>query len=165
MQQFSHVRPVRQPRPVSVDRLLTESLALAHGRWPRTPLTKVDVDSRLGGVPPIAGDATALREALGHIIDNAMDAMPRGGRLLVETRASGTTVTLAITDTGIGMSEAVRLHALEPFFTTKGLKATGLGLSVAYGVVRSHGGELTISSAEGAGTTVTITLPRTSRTE
>jgi CheY-like chemotaxis protein len=62
------------------------------------------------------------------------------------------------------MSEAVRLKAHEPFFTTKGVKATGLGLSVAYGIVRSHGGELTLESAEGRGTTVTLRLPRATAT-
>ena len=86
--------------------------------------------------------------------------MPKGGVLRLETRAEGERVALLVIDSGIGMSEAVRLKAHEPFFTTKGVKATGLGLSVAYGIVRSHGGELTLESAEGRGTTVKITLPR-----
>jgi CheY-like chemotaxis protein len=86
--------------------------------------------------------------------------MPNGGQLIVETRVDGSRVSLAVTDTGIGMSDSVRLKAHEPFFTTKGVKATGLGLSVAYGIVRSHGGELTLDSHEGRGTTVRLTLPR-----
>jgi CheY-like chemotaxis protein/anti-sigma regulatory factor (Ser/Thr protein kinase) len=121
----------------------------------------IDVDSRLGGVPAVKGDAAALREAVTGLVLNAVDAMPKGGRLTMETRADDANVSLFVTDTGIGMSEAVRLKAHEPFFTTKGVKATGLGLSVAYGIVRSHGGELTLDSAEGRGTRVTVTLPRT----
>jgi signal transduction histidine kinase len=160
LQEFARARPVRQPRPVRVNRLLAEVLALVHARSPRTPVTKVDVDMRLADVPPISGDAAALREALTHIVDNALEAMPNGGRLLVETHATADTVSVAVTDSGVGMSDAVRVHAPEPFFTTKGEKATGLGLSVAHGVARSHGGELAIESAEGAGTTVIVTLPR-----
>ena len=159
LQQFARVRGVRQPRPVRVDQLVTEVVSASQRRALRTPLTKVDVETRLADVPPIAGDAAALREALGRIVDNAMEAMPAGGRLLIETRASQTAVTIAVTDTGVGMSAAVRVRAMQPFFTTKGVKATGLGLSVAYGIVRSHGGDLAIRSAEAAGTTVTMTLP------
>jgi signal transduction histidine kinase len=160
LQQFSRGRAVREPRPVRVDQLLAEVVATAQRSSPRTPLTKVDVDTRLGDVPAVAGDAAALREALRHILANAMDAMPTGGRLLIETRASDASVSIVISDTGVGMSPAVRLRAVEPFFTTKGLKVTGLGLSVAYGIVRSHGGDIAIRSAQGSGTTVIVTLPR-----
>jgi CheY-like chemotaxis protein len=78
----------------------------------------------------------------------------------VETRTGPGVVIVLVTDTGVGMSGSVQSRAPEPFFTNKGVKATGLGLSVAYGIVRSHGGDVTIESVEGAGTTVTITLPR-----
>ena len=160
LQQFSRVRAVREPQPVRVDQLIAEVLAAAPGSWPRTPLTKVDIDTRLVAVPAIAGDAAALREALRHLLANAMEAMPTGGRLLVETRASETSVSIVISDTGVGMSPGVRLRAAEPFYTTKGLKVTGLGLSVAYGIVRSHGGDIVLRSARGSGTTVIVTLPR-----
>ena len=160
LQQFSRGRAVREPRPVRVDQLMAEVVAAAHASWPRTPLTKVDVDTRLADVPAVPGDAAALREALRHILANAMEAMPTGGRLLIETRASDASVSVVISDTGVGMSPAVRLRAVEPFFTTKGLKVTGLGLSVAYGIVRSHGGDIAIRSAQGSGTTVIVTLPR-----
>src|SRR3989442_13927713 len=90
-----------------------------------------------------------------------MTGMRRGGGLTLETRIDGDHAVLVVAATGIGMSESVRLKAHEPFFTTKGVKATGLGLSVAYGIVRSHGGELGLDSREGRGTTVTLTLPRT----
>src|SRR5262249_61112077 len=91
---------------------------------------------------------------------NAAAARPRGGRPPGEPGAGGERMSLVVTDRGIGMPESVRAKAPEPFFTTKGVKATGLGLSVAYGIVRSHAGELALDSREGHGTSVRITLPR-----
>jgi signal transduction histidine kinase/CheY-like chemotaxis protein len=162
LQQFSRTRHVARARAVSLDDVVRDALGLTRGHWQdgaRARGVSIDLDSRLGGVPPVEGDAPALREAVTGLILNAVDAMPKGGHLTIETRVEGGRVALVVGDTGIGMSEAVRLKAHEPFFTTKGVKATGLGLSVAYGIVRSHGGELTIDSAEGRGTRVTITLP------
>jgi CheY-like chemotaxis protein len=74
---------------------------------------------------------------------------------------AGADVHCAVSDTGAGMSDEVRQRALDPFFTTKGPKSTGLGLSVTYGIVQRHNGKLEIDSAPGRGTTVTITLPAT----
>ena len=105
------------------------------------------------------GDAPALRELLTNLVLNAIEAMPRGGRLSIETGLTESALTLTVTDTGLGMPEEVRLRAHEPFFTTKGVKSTGLGLSVAFGITRRHGGELTIQSEPGEGTTVRVSLP------
>jgi signal transduction histidine kinase len=163
LQQFSRMRQVARPRPVNLDDVVREALAGLHAGDASTGGAAgagIEVESRFGDVPPVAGDAVALREALTDVILNAVDAMPNGGRLLVETRATDSAVTVAVSDTGVGMSDGVQFRAQEPFFTTKGVKATGLGLSVAYGIVRSHGGAVAIRSAEGAGTTVTVTLPR-----
>jgi signal transduction histidine kinase/CheY-like chemotaxis protein len=163
LQQFSRTRQITRPRHVSLDEVARDVLGLTRGHWqdgPRARGVSVEVESRFGGVPPVEGDPTALREAVTNLVLNAVDAMPAGGRLTVETRAAGGRVSLVVADTGTGMSDTVLRRAHEPFFTTKGVKATGLGLSVAYGIVRSHGGELTVESEEGRGTTVTLTLPR-----
>jgi CheY-like chemotaxis protein len=96
---------------------------------------------------------------------NARDAMPDGGRVILETSATGReggarTVVLSVADTGIGMSEEVRSHAFEPFFTTKDIGAgSGLGLAMVYGSVQQHGGRVEMDSAPGVGTTVRIHLP------
>src|SRR5439155_1438602 len=108
---------------------------------------------------PVAGDPAALRELLTNLVLNAADALPGGGRITIETREDAGAVVVTVSDTGIGMPDEVRRRAHEPFFTTKGVKATGLGLSVAYGIARRHGGNLTIQSEEGRGTTVLVHLP------
>jgi signal transduction histidine kinase/CheY-like chemotaxis protein len=162
LQQFSRTQQVGHMTTLTLDEVVLDVIGLTRGHWQdgaRARGVSIDVDQQLAGATTVEGDAGALREAVTNIVLNAIDAMPKGGRLSVHTRLDGSRVTLAITDTGIGMSENVRLKAHEPFFTTKGVKATGLGLSVAYGIVRSHGGELTLDSREGRGTTVTLTLP------
>ncbi len=121
-------------------------------------------------------DHNQLESAVLNLVINARDAMPDGGRLVIETRnsvvdgsrgadneivAAGEYVTLSVTDTGFGMSPDIVAKAFEPFFTTKPLgQGTGLGLSMIYGFARQSGGFVEIDSKEGIGTTVRINLPR-----
>jgi CheY-like chemotaxis protein len=99
-----------------------------------------------------------------NLLLNAADAIPQGGgRITLKTWSKDDRVYCSVTDTGAGMPEEVRRRALEPFFTTKGPKATGLGLSVAYGTVQRYGGTLTLESTEGQGTTLEISLPTASK--
>jgi signal transduction histidine kinase/CheY-like chemotaxis protein len=163
LQQFSRTQQVGRARALSLDEIARDVVDLTRGHWQdgaRARGVSIDVQQRLVGGTTIEGEPTALREAVTNLVLNAIDAMPKGGRLSMETRVDGERAVLVVTDTGTGMSEQVRLKAHEPFFTTKGVKATGLGLSVAYGIVRSHGGELSLDSREGLGTVVTLTLPR-----
>lgn len=116
---------------------------------------------------PVASDPTQLELAILNLAINARDAMPSGGRLTISAErrqaADGALqVAIIVADTGIGMPPEVVERALEPFFTTKGPgHGTGLGLSMAYGVANQAGGELTIDSVVGKGTTVTMLLPCT----
>jgi CheY-like chemotaxis protein len=96
---------------------------------------------------------------LTNLIFNAVDAMPEGGRISLGTSIEENQAVLRISDTGSGMSEAVRQRCLEPFFSTKGERGTGLGLSMVYGIVERHRGKLEIQSAVGKGTTFIIRLP------
>ena len=85
--------------------------------------------------------------------------MPEGGRVLLETASENERAVVRVTDTGTGMTETVRRRCLEPFFSTKGEHGTGLGLSMVYGIVERHRGQLEIESAVGKGTTFIIRLP------
>jgi PAS domain S-box-containing protein len=114
----------------------------------------------------VRADPTQLQQVVLNLAVNARDAMPRGGRLSVATGEvqsdeGGRWVTLAVTDTGCGMTEEVKAHLFEPFFTTKAPgKGTGLGLSTVYGIVKQSGGHIEVESQPGAGTTFRIYLPR-----
>jgi signal transduction histidine kinase len=101
----------------------------------------------------------AFLEVLSIFLANAGEALPAGGDITIRTWQSEGAVHCVVEDSGVGMSEDVRRRAMEPFFTTKGPERKGLGLSVAYGIIRRHQGEIEITSAEGAGTLVTVRLP------
>jgi signal transduction histidine kinase/CheY-like chemotaxis protein len=162
LQQFAGMRRTAEPRTVDLNHIVSDVLEMTRGRWQdsaRSRGSEIVVETRLTPLPEVPGDPAALREMLTNLVMNAIDALPRGGRLTVQTLARGTTAVIVVTDTGLGMPEDVRLRAHEPFFTTKGVKSTGLGLSVAFGIARRHGGELAIQSEVGQGTTVRVTLP------
>ena len=115
---------------------------------------------------PVVVDANQTENAILNLAVNARDAMPDGGTLTLRTRnVGGDAVVLEITDTGAGMSPDVAAKAIEPFFTTKQPgQGTGLGLSQVYGFIRQSDGNLAIDSTPGAGTTITISLPRAMET-
>src|SRR5205823_4173536 len=162
LQQFAGMRRTTPPRVVRLEEIVADVLEMTRGRWqdaPRAQGVEITVHTALGALPPVAGDPAALRELLTNLVLNAADALPGGGRITIETREDAGAVVVAVSDTGIGMPDEVRRRAHEPFFTTKGVKATGLGLSVAYGIARRHGGDLTLQSEEGRGTTVLVHLP------
>jgi PAS domain S-box-containing protein len=117
------------------------------------------------GLPPVEGDRLQLGHVLQQLVLNARDAMPEGGRIIIQTseaarRGAARGLVLSVVDTGAGMTEEVRARAFEPFFTTKDIGAgTGLGLAMVYGSVQQHGGRIEMDSAPGVGTTVRIHLP------
>jgi CheY-like chemotaxis protein len=110
----------------------------------------------------VRADPGQIEQVILNMVVNARDAMPGGGKVLLETRNAGTPardcVTLSIQDTGIGMDAQVLSRIFEPFFTTKE-HGTGLGLATSYGIVRENGGDLQVQSAPGKGTTFRIELP------
>lgn len=124
-------------------------------------LNGVTVERKLAAtLPAVDGNANQLQQVFTNIVINAGKAMPHGGTLTVETRAVNGHVHVHFRDTGTGMSKAVIARVFEPFFTTRSVgEGTGLGLSVSYGLVKAHGGEILVESEEGQGTTFTIVLP------
>jgi CheY-like chemotaxis protein len=121
-------------------------------------------------LPPVMGAGNEIREALTNLIFNAVDAMPNGGPLTVRTRIapesgfhpeearSRKTVQVEVSDAGIGMDEDTRRRCLEPFFTTKGERGTGLGLAMVYGTIQRHSADIEIESTVGKGTTVRLSF-------
>ncbi len=105
------------------------------------------------------GVAGEIREALLNLVQNAIHAMPAGGRILARTGVNHDEAWIAIIDNGQGMSDDIRERAFEPFFSTKGAAGTGLGLAEVYGIVRRHRGRAEIASTVGSGTTVTLYFP------
>jgi signal transduction histidine kinase len=105
------------------------------------------------------GNASELREVFVNLIVNAVDAMPEGGSLKICCVRSGDRLRLRFADTGTGMKDDVREKIFEPFYTTKGVHGTGLGLAVSYGIIERHNGLITVESELGKGTTFHIDLP------
>jgi len=108
----------------------------------------------------VRGVAGELREALLNLVQNALDAMPDGGRLALRTVVGEDEVVIEVTDSGVGMGDEVRERAFDPFFSTKGAGGSGLGLAEVYGIVRRHRGHAEIESSVGEGTTVRLRFPR-----
>ncbi len=168
---FSRKQPL-QPRPVDLRELVRGVASMLR----RLLGEDVEFVLDLPEAPLVAVlDPARLEQVLVNLVTNARDAMPGGGRVTVsagrvalgpEERAAlglegaGPWLQLAVRDSGQGMTEAVQRQVFEPFFTTKGVgKGTGLGLSIVHGIVRQHGGAVSVTSAPGEGSTFTVLLP------
>ena len=153
--------------PVDVSHLAQQVLDLTRARWSDMPQKRgivIHLNSELApDLPPIAGVESEIREALINLVFNAVDAMPEGGTLTVRTKASSGQgkghIDVEVADSGIGMDEETRRRCLEPFFTTKGERGTGLGLAMVYGVTQRHNAEVEIDSARGKGTIIRMRFP------
>jgi len=119
----------------------------------------IEIGTELNEVAAVAGDAAELREALVNIIFNAMDAMPEGGKITIKSEQENSLVVLSVSDTGVGIPEEIKGKLFDPFFTTRAPAGSGLGLSVTYGIVTRHGGNIEVESTQGKGATFYIRLP------
>ena len=162
VQRFGRVEPVSPSSAVDLNEVIREVVELIRPQWQDEAQRRgcpIEITLELGPIPPAVGEAGPLREVLINVILNAIEALREGGVISIRTWPADEQIRCAVTDNGVGMPEDARRRALEPFFTTKGPKSTGLGLSVAYGTIQRCGGTLKIDSAEGEGTTVTVSLP------
>jgi signal transduction histidine kinase len=172
MKEFSRVRePEFEPAPVALNRILKQVVELTRARWHDMPQERgivVQLDMNLGvDLPQVLGMESEIRDALVNLILNAVDAMPDGGTLTLRSYAEPTLqdltprpgVCIEVCDTGIGMTEETKHRCVEPFFTTKGERGTGLGLAMVYGMVQRHGAEIGIESEPNQGTTMRLTFP------
>jgi signal transduction histidine kinase/CHASE3 domain sensor protein/ActR/RegA family two-component response regulator len=157
--------------PLDLNSLVQQVLDLTHARWSDMAQERgvvIELRKELAPqLPAVLGVESELRDALINLIFNAADAMPVGGTLLLRTGTTAPTgepkavrtVQVQVQDTGIGMDEETRRRCLEPFFTTKGERGTGLGLAMVYGTLQRLEAQIDIQSAIGQGTTVTLSFP------
>ncbi|HET7809380.1 MAG TPA: ATP-binding protein [Steroidobacteraceae bacterium] len=146
---------------------IAQVLELTEPRWRALPQERgvlIELRKDLApSLPDVMGDEVELRDALTNLVFNAVDAMPDGGILTLRTRAfeeeGRCTVHVEVTDSGIGMDEETRRRCIEPFFTTKGQRGTGLGLASVYGMLQRHDATLQVESAPGRGTTMRMVFP------
>jgi signal transduction histidine kinase len=148
---------------VDINELAAGTISLTRPRWremPRQHGITLDVKEDFQDVGCVLGNAAELRDALTNLLFNAVDAMPGGGEITIRTRRINDFISLEIQDAGTGMTDEVRERCLEPYFTTKGVQGTGLGLSMVHGIVERNRGRLEIDTALGRGTTIRLILPR-----
>lgn len=148
---------------VALNALVQQVVNLTRARWSDLPQRRgimIELKTRLAAdLPVIRGAENEIRDALTNLVFNSVDAMPSGGTIEVSTHASGNLVQLEVRDTGIGMDEETRRRCLEPFFTTKGKRGTGLGLAMVYGMAQRHEATVVVESQRGVGTTIRLAFP------
>ncbi|MEK6677974.1 MAG: ATP-binding protein [Nitrospirota bacterium] len=146
---------------INVNDILEKAVIL----FDRIALQKgVQIEKRFyNGLSPIMGDSQKLEQAMVNLIDNALDATDRGGRIIVESRKKFRNdyfVQILVSDTGCGLPKENLSRIFDPFFTTKEVgKGTGLGLAVSYGIIKEHHGKIEVKSEEGKGSSFIITIP------
>jgi signal transduction histidine kinase/CheY-like chemotaxis protein len=159
---------------LNLNHLAEQVVDMTRPRWrdiPQSNGVTIEVEAELADeVPNLVGIESEVREAFTNLVINAVDAMPQGGKITLRTRAvrheavtsevkHPAHVIVEISDTGTGMDEETRKRCLEPFFSTKGKRGTGLGLAMVYGVMERHEGRIEIDSEPGLGTTFRLIFP------
>jgi PAS domain S-box-containing protein len=162
---FSRVSP-SEFVAVDLNKVIRETISLIEHQFEKSQVTmELALDDATGS---IQGNAGKLQQVILNLVMNARDAMAQGGKLTIQTSRQDGFVRAAVTDTGSGIPEHVLPRIFDPFFTTKsdpsftaqgGRQGTGLGLSVSYGIVREHGGEIEVESTVGRGTRFILTFP------
>ena len=151
--------------PIDLNQVLAQVIDLTRVRWHNMPQERgivVRVESDFAhDLPKVLGAESEMRDALTNLMLNAVDALPDGGLITLRTRVDprDEEVIVEVQDNGVGMSETTRSRCLEPFYTTKGERGTGLGLPMVFGMLQRHAGELEIDSELGLGTKVRLIFP------
>jgi signal transduction histidine kinase/ActR/RegA family two-component response regulator/HAMP domain-containing protein len=172
LREFYRVRDDKESlQELDLNALVEQVVDMTRPRWRDIPQSNgitIEVKSDLArDLPRLGGIESEIREAFTNLVLNAVDAMPRGGQITIATRVQRQSagseepeqVAVEVSDTGTGMNEETRKRCLEPFFSTKGKRGTGLGLAMVYGVVERHQGKIDIFSELGKGTTFRLVFP------
>ena len=175
LREFYRTREVDEAlQPLNLNTLVEQVVDMTRPRWrdiPQSSGVTIEVRTMLAAdIPRLAGIESEVREAITNLVLNAVDAMPKGGKITIRTNVirnncgkNGSKhpvkVAIEVSDTGTGMDEETRKRCLEPFFSTKGKRGTGLGLAMVYGVMERHEGAIEIQSELGKGTTFRLVFP------
>jgi signal transduction histidine kinase/ActR/RegA family two-component response regulator len=162
IQEFTKMSPQEPRQVLELRALASEVVEMTKPVWQEPAQAggrSIDLTLDLADGALALGNGPEIREVVANVLLNAIQAMPEGGSIVISTGGFRTSSWIRIADTGTGMTEEVRKRVFDPFFTTRGVAGSGLGMSVAYGIVRRHGGSISIESEPGKGTVVTIFLP------
>lgn len=174
LREFYRARDERESlHDLNINALAEQVVEMTRPRWRDIPQSNgltIEIKTELApDMVPMPGIESEIREAFTNLVLNAVDAMPEGGKITVRTHVirqpNGDDITyprrvvVEVCDTGMGMNEETRKRCLEPFFSTKGKRGTGLGLAMVYGVIKRHEGEIEILSELGKGTIFRLMFP------
>ncbi len=162
IQEFTRVRTDRDFAAVSLNTVLDDVIEMTRSRWEDEAhrLGKnIRMVRNMSEVEPVEGNISELREVFTNLILNAVDAIPTEGDITVSTHGEAGQVVVTVMDSGEGMSAEVQRRLFDPFFTTKGASGNGLGMSIVYGIVRRHGGDIEVVSELNEGTVFRVSLP------
>jgi len=149
---------------VDINELINNALEFTRAKWKNEAESKgikIRVKKELSKLTPTLGCSSEIREVFTNLINNALDAMPQGGEIRINSLMDDNNVVVKIEDTGSGIPKDIKDKIFDPFFTSKGVQSTGLGLSVSYGIINRHHGNITVENNEGEGTTFTMKFPVT----
>ncbi len=164
MQDFTRLRKDEEFESINLKNLIEEVIALTRPKWRDLAISSgilIELIVQLADNLNVLGDPPDLRRAFMNIIFNAVDAMPDGGVLTINAQVRDGKISIQFKDVGIGMTEETIERIFDPFFSTKGVKGTGLGMSEVFGVIKRHSGKITVNSQVGKGTVITILLQQT----
>jgi len=168
LQRFTGQRDEAAMECMDLKEIVQQIPHLTRPKWkdePQKSGVEIDFHVQSGEEPSlIQGSPVEMRQMLVNLVFNAIDAMPEGGTINVSLRSTDESVTMRVSDTGLGMTDDEQRRCLEPYYSNSP-NGSGLGLSVCYGIVQKHNGSISLSSRSGAGTTFEISFPRISEPE
>ena len=166
IQQFSRIKKEHEKKEELVDLIdvVNDALEFTMPRWKTDAQSKgieyeIIKNNFISSKFSIRCNPSELREVVINIINNSIDAMPDGGKIEVSIKADEEKVSIIISDNGIGIEDDIKDKIFDPFFSTKGVKRSGLGMSLSYSIMARHDGEILVDSCVGKGTTMHVKMP------
>jgi signal transduction histidine kinase len=156
---FSRQSPESRATPVDLDALVREAIAIARPRMASGGGTLSRIVEEFGAPPPVLARGDEVVAAVVNLLVNAIDAMPGGGTITLQTGKEGDRPFVRVVDNGPGMTPDVQARIFEPFFTTKGAEGTGLGLAMVFATMQRCKGTVSLETAPGKGAAFTLSFP------